>query len=243
MSAPATPLSANEIRFYFTRAAVGAGAPFGIGEDLAASALWLAALGLDPALVAAPPLAALRDGTSTRRIAWDMTTSTLEPNDTTDMPLSALFAGPAAADRVGMVAAGSAGEVIVDRVDCAVLVLASVAVARPVGQGVRVKWTTDRGITITVHLGDDGVSIDGSLAPELTQVQPARMVLTLMTGDLSKGHALIDLDQGYRHLFEHGVDVAGEAWDVVHACFRKCLVPSSASSRLEGAGAGLTDND
>ena len=42
-------LSFNEIMFYFTRAAVGGGVPFGLAEDFGRAAIWIAAAsGLDP---------------------------------------------------------------------------------------------------------------------------------------------------------------------------------------------------
>ncbi|MEL0181405.1 MAG: DUF3726 domain-containing protein, partial [Deltaproteobacteria bacterium] len=42
-------MSQNEILFYFTRAAVGARAPFGIAEEFALWSVWMGSSEMDPA--------------------------------------------------------------------------------------------------------------------------------------------------------------------------------------------------
>ena len=49
MRSPEIVLSFNEILFYFTRAAVGVGVPYGLAEDFAKSSIWLGICGFDPA--------------------------------------------------------------------------------------------------------------------------------------------------------------------------------------------------
>ena len=39
------------------------------------------------------------------------------------------------------------------------------------------------------------------------------------------------------------VDIADEIWEALSAFAHRTYVPASESSRLKGAGAGLTDND
>ena len=56
MSSPELYLSFNEIMFYFTRAAVGAGLSFGLAEDFGRSSIWIAACGLDPARITSKTL-------------------------------------------------------------------------------------------------------------------------------------------------------------------------------------------
>ena len=52
MTGKTLTLSFNEIGFYLTRAAVGAGAPFGVAEDFANAVKWAVRLGMDPVPVA-----------------------------------------------------------------------------------------------------------------------------------------------------------------------------------------------
>ena len=64
MKSPELYLSFNEIMFYFTRAAAGAGVPFGLAEDFGRAATWIAASGLDPAEMTASALKELECGHS-----------------------------------------------------------------------------------------------------------------------------------------------------------------------------------
>jgi len=51
------------------------------------------------------------------------------------------------------------------------------------------------------------------------------------------------IQDGRAQVIESGIEVADAPWSTVFSCFQKCLVPSTAESRIGGAGAGLTDND
>lgn len=160
MSAPA-PRSLAEIRFYVTRAVVGAGAPFGIGEEVAEAVIRLSSKGRMDWQSLATALDALGQGQSVCQL------------DAPDAPASALLAGPAMA---------WAGEGMAD-----------------------------------THRVDDA-AFASMLADALTE----------------KGETLPP---------EGGVVPEAAAWEVVQRWFRECLVPSSAESRLSGAGAGLVETD
>ena len=45
-----------------------------------------------------------------------------------------------------------------------------------------------------------------------------------------------------KKLLETGVPVY-DSWSVIYSFFKRCLVPSTAESRITGAGAGLVDTD
>ncbi len=98
MNGTPTPLSLNEVRFFFTRAAVGAGAPFGIGEDFANASIWLACAGADPAQLAAPALKRLADGASCGRLSISSGSEGVHLACAEGEVASAIFAGPAVAD-------------------------------------------------------------------------------------------------------------------------------------------------
>ncbi len=213
MNGTKTPLSLNEIRFFFTRAAVGAGAPFGLGEDFANAAIWLAGQGLDPAELVAPALSALAGGNSSSRIVEHKNGDTVSFSGEGDKPLSALYAGPAIADRLGAAAvAGQKTTIISGSVDQPALIAAYIGAAK-----------LERGL----------VSVSSAVPASLT-VEYDPWASTPSDGNEAKMS---------RHLLEYGVNVAAGPWETVFDSFRKCLVPSSSQSREQGAGAGLTDND
>ena len=54
-------LSFGELSFYCCRAAFGAGLPWGLAEDVAITAVWLAQQGRDPAPMLAAALVSLTD--------------------------------------------------------------------------------------------------------------------------------------------------------------------------------------
>lgn len=232
MSAPATPLSANEMRFVFSRAAVGAGAPWGLGEEAAGAALWLAAAGFDPALVMAPALIALRDGGSSGRI------ETIGPRAARSFEVpgggiaSALYAGPALADALAL----GAGVTLL-RVDAPLVVLAALGAMRPEG-----RWY------VTID-GQAEFALDRDRLTSTSEID----AIEALTGPVSMRIAGLDIEPhpcetrdlaaGRADVIERGVTVGDAGWAVIEACFRNCLVPSSDASRMAGAGAGLMDND
>ena len=103
------PLSLNEIGFYYTRAAVGAGVPFGIGEDFAEACKHLAYLGFDPAQAALPALHGLECGRSGTSLILCAAGDTIHVGSGGTPLLSALYAGPVAADRLSIEAACGLG--------------------------------------------------------------------------------------------------------------------------------------
>ena len=59
MNSPEIVLSFNEVMFYFSRAAVGAGLPYGLADEFGRSSIWIAAGGLDPAAITSNALKSL----------------------------------------------------------------------------------------------------------------------------------------------------------------------------------------
>lgn len=156
------PRSLAEIRFYVTRAVVGAGAPFGIGEEVAEAVVGLSSTEVMDWSVLAEALNALGNGESTA-----------DPSDESETPVSALLAGPVMAWAEG-------NEFAMNRIDY------------PEFAGAMANW---------LKAGAAVVPPPGGVVPD------------------------------------------GLGWSIVQHWFNKCLVPSSAESRLSGAGAGLIETD
>jgi hypothetical protein len=91
-------LSFGELLFYSCRAAFGAGLPWGLAEDAAATATWLAGRGEDPAPMLAEALQGLVDGTAGTAVKHDRQGVEHVLAIDGPGPLSALAVGPSAAD-------------------------------------------------------------------------------------------------------------------------------------------------
>ena len=249
MSAAATPMSLNEIGFYFTRAAVGAGAPFGLGEDFAETSRWAAYLGFDPAAAAVPALRGLADGGS--GICVDIPTvgkcdfrrEPRRPNPVRHlcgpgscrpaagrsgarrrMPPVARRNRPAAADRRGRGLGRHSC-----KPDCNVLAVAN---RRPDRR--RSEPRRRRPDRSGRRRDCSARSCEGRDCPEWRRSPRHRRSSQTRT---------IRLAEGRSGAVERGVVMDGTAWLTVYDYFSKCLVPSTGRSRTAGAGAGkLTDN-
>ena len=243
----ASPISLNEVSFYFTRAAVGAGAPFGIGEEFAKACAWLACLGLDPAEAAVPALRALARGKSSGELIVRADHDSIHVQERHGRRLSAIYAGPVVADRLS-IEAGRSGEcrLVLEQTDQPLLIAAAVGAAEIDAGLTTVSWPSPGGERIAIELTGGMVGLVVPQGIHLTASGPARVDVTSSRSAgiaTPQSHpAATRLAHGKRRAAEHGAIVAGVAWTEVVGFFRKCLVPSTAQSRSGGAGAGAIDN-
>ena len=249
MSLTASPMSLNEIGFYFTRAAVGAGAPFGLGEEFAETSRWVAFLGLDPAAVAVPALRGLAGGGSGIAFALRRAGNVISIESRDGCILSAIYAGPVVADRLLVEAArGQECRVALDATDQPLLIAAAVASADICASRIAVSWQSRNAGRTVVELNRRIVTLTGPGPGAMEASGPAGVELVLngagtATSPSSRTRTIRLADS--RHgAVERGVLVDGMAWSAVHDYFSRCLVPSTGWSRAVGAGAGeLTDTD
>ena len=243
MAESATLLSLNEIRFYFTRAAVGAGAPFGIGEEFARASSQLAFLGIDPAVAALPALDGLAGGGSDGALVLLQRDGALHVGCRDRLKVSALFAGPAVADRLTVESVRQCVcRLDIDKADQPLLILAAVAAAG-VGRS-RLGWPLSDGRRVLAEVGDGRIRLGLPPGADLGQCGPAavRIVLNGPSAGFPRDARVIHMAEGRKHAVTCGIAVDDRAWSGVLGHFRKCLVPSTEKSRSEGAGAGSIDN-
>ena len=249
MSVTATPLSLNEIGFYFTRAAVGVGAPFGIGEDFAETSKWVAYLGFDPAAVAVPALRGLADGRSGMALTFRRTEDAFHVGSGDGRILSAIYTGPAIADRLSIEAAQAEEcRLLLDETDQPLLIAAAVAAAGADTARIAVSWQSRNSERVAVALHRGLATLAGSGKADIAARGPASVEVVINgTGAVappSSRTATRRLAEGKADAVERGVVVDGMAWSRVYDFFSRCLVPSTGRSRTAGAGGGgLTDND
>jgi len=227
MTTPFGPLSLNEILFFITRATVGAGAPFGIGEDVGKAAVLLANRGIDSAVVIAPALQSLEAGNSSMDIELrtDGDGSVIEAIG--NKPMSAAIAASAASDWIQENAGNAKARLMVHRVDAPVLFAAVIE---------------------ALHQGHVGWRVCIS-APDGTETALIKEQ-NLLEND-APSNITIAADPSAQPVFKNrqqqaldcGVPVDSQAWQIIRDLFSRCLVPSTEETRLTGAGAGLTDTD
>ena len=247
MSETTTPLSLNEIGFYFTRAAVGAGTPFGIGEDFAEASKSLAYLGFDPAQAAVPALRGLAGGRSGTVLSLRTAGDAMHVGSSDAPVLSALYAGPMIADRLSIEAGGGTERRFrLDDTDQPLLVLGAVAAAGIDAARIALSWPLRAGRRAVVELNDGMATVSGLHAGDIASLGPAPLdiVLNGPAPEMPTADAVVlGLAEGRARAVRHGVAVDEAARLTVLAFFDRCLVPPTDQSRDAGAGAGLTDND
>ena len=247
MSEALTPLSLNEICFYFTRAAVGAGAPFGIGEDFAEASMFLAYLGFDPARAAVPALRGIATGQSSTSLSLRTAEDAIHVESSGAPILSALYAGPAVADRLSIEAGrGMERRLRLDDTDQPLLVAGAAAAAGIDAARIALSWSLRNGSRAVVELTDGIARVSGLHPRDIASAGPARIDIVLNGTPLELAPARTEtkrLAEGRSRAVRYGVDVDWAARSTLLAFFDKCLVPTTDRSRDAGAGAGLTDND
>ena len=247
MNLSSTPLSLNEIRFYFTRAAVGAGTPFGIGEDFAEASRYLAFLSLDPARAAIPALHGLATGQSSPSISLVSAGTDIKIGCRGKSVMSALYAGPAVADRLLIEAtSGAERHFRLDETDQPLIIVGAIAATGIDTAPIITSWVPGNGKRVVIKLNGGIATISGINSGTIASPGPACMdiILNGPGPEGPPGNTLTRcITRGRSRAIQHGIDMDASARSEVMAFFRKCLVPTTDQSRNAGAGAGSDDID
>lgn len=236
-------LSVTEVQTLCQRAAAGAGLPFGLAEDGAAAAAWLTTIGFDGVEVFCRALDGMLAGRTGRaKPGVDSERYCLVPA-AAGCDSSALFAGPALADRMLVHAATGGAPLAAHAVDEPLLVLACAVIAgRRAAVPLRVGWHQ-----CEARCGGGACSLWGSDAERRDAPGPVDVLVELGPGNKARELPCLlaagDVEDAARRCHEHGAVIATGAYMRVNARARKMLVADSHHSRLAGAGAGLRDND
>ncbi|MDF1734686.1 MAG: DUF3726 domain-containing protein [Minwuia sp.] len=121
------PLSFGELHFYCCRAAFGAGLPWGLAEDAAATAVWLARQGRDPSPDLAAALDSLSDGAAVTAVKHERSATECVLFAGGGNASSALVTGPSAADWWQVMKQDPAARLVVRNVDVPGWVFACIA--------------------------------------------------------------------------------------------------------------------
>lgn len=238
-------VSLNEIEVNLRKAAIGAGVPLGFAEDLGRAATWLCVFDLPAVPLCVQALDSLRAATVAvpQLEAGDAGSWSVRSGG--DAPLSSLYAGPIAGDL--LLAAAAEGTLPatlrLGPTDSPLLVLAAVcdllilrrdltlecSCVTPEGEAQLATFEQGQ-----VMFSQDSKRLQGDGA----------LVLTL---SVAKGERESLSGQDFficqKRAAERGVAVEASDWRRVQELVAETLVPASELSRLQGAGAGLRDND
>ena len=247
MKYPAIVLSLNEIMFYFTRAAVGAGLPYGLAEDFGRSSIWIASSGFDPAQITSNALKYLdEEKSSVSAIQTEIGSETiLKPSQ--EKQLSALFAGPSVCDWIleKKAVSDKTQHFVVEKVDHPFLIAAAVGALK--SGNWEICWQDSGGTLCNVLTGQHGnwkTSLEGN--ENFQQYSPADVSIKSAESGLFSSKKWIEKttysEKNRQGVLESGVPLY-EAWSIIHKLFSRCLVASTEESHKSGAGAGLVDTD
>jgi hypothetical protein len=211
--------SLNEIELTLRKAAVGAGYPYGLAEDIGQAGAWLCAHGLGgvPACLAALEA---DPGQSQPVVLQDRTPS---------FPDARIGqAGPSAIDL--LLSDADNGEVRLTNIDTPLLLIGLAGVAASAGKtGFALRFSNG----CTVDIGEGGLAVSG------TPPEPGA------DADLARTE-IAQTDTAVPDHFEAvagGFNVGDDLWAEVLSLAARTYVPASEASRARGAGAGDIDND
>lgn len=238
-------VSLNEIEVNLRKAAIGAGLPLGLAEDLGRAATWLAVFELPAVAICLGALEHLRAGTAGEARLEENEAGSWVLRSNAVAQLSSLYAGPAAADL--LLVAASEGTLPVrlwlDATDRPLLALAAVCdllVRR--GDVVLECACVLTGGEVPLAFHEQGrvtFSQDPARLPS-----PCSISLTL---SMARGERAETQGQDFfacqERIADRGVAVDVSDWQRIQQLVAETLVPASELSRLQGAGAGLSDND
>ena len=247
MKTPQIVLSFNEIMFFFTRAAVGAGLPYGLAEDFGRSAIWIAAGGLDPAAISANALKSLDEAQSTISASQTENGAETVLRSSGEKQLSALLAGPSVCDLISASSADSNKNQYYSAKNVDHPFMLAAAVGSFNSRSWEISWHDSRGTLYAVLTAEHGNwktswdSADISLMSGAADVTIRSVERSFFNADKWNGKKSYS-EKNRERVLETGVQVY-EAWPIIHSFFSRCLVPSTDESRKSGAGAGLVETD
>ncbi len=247
MNSPEIVLSFNEVMFYFSRAAVGAGLPYGLAEEFGRSSIWIAAGGLDPAEFTSNALKSLDEAQSSLSASQTENGAETVLTCSGEKTLSSLLAGPSVCDWISAKDNDSNENQHFSAKNVDHPFMLAAAVGSFNSRSWEISWHDSRGTLYAVLTAEHGNwktswdSADISLMSGAADVIIRSVERSFFNADKWNGKKSYS-EKNKERVLETGVQVY-EAWPIIHSFFSRCLVPSTDESRKSGAGAGLVETD
>lgn len=223
------PVSLSELRFYTSRAALGAGCAQGIAEDVATTAIWLAKKEIDPTRALAHALDHIVNEAVTAALKKTVAAGNINLLSANGRPCSAIYAGIAASDQLALLPAGASHSVTIADTDAPLLAAAFAQALNPQNHSVLMQTAAAR-VNQTVSILTRADFPPGSPAGNLILKRPAG-------SEPAPAQSIPAIND------HHNIRVSRKGWDGILKHFKNSLVAATAASRLSGAGAGLVDTD
>ena len=248
MNSPEIILSFNEIMFFFSRAAMGVGLPYGLAEDFGRSSVWIAASGLDPAAITSNALKSIDESQSSLCSSQTENDTETILKSSEEKQLSALLAGPTVCDWIST----KDPEILeyqyyrAKKIDYPFMI--AVAVGALKSGNWEISWQDCEGFSSSVLIDQHGnwktswdSAVNISSMSDSTDVTIKSVHSSLLNTEKWKGKTNY-YDKNRERILKTGVQVF-DNWPIIHSYFCRCLVLSTEETRISGAGAGLVDTD
>lgn len=223
------PVSLSELRFYTGRAALGAGCAYGIAEDVANTAVWLARQKIDPTSVLSDALDHIANQTVAVALKKTVAAGDIKLVSINRRPCSSLYAGIAASDQLALLRAEAGRSVMIEDTDSPLLAAALVRALSLNNHGALMQ---------TAGAGGNRAVLAFTPADFLSAMSAGNLILKVhaKSGQPPAQTAPAINDH-------HNIPVSRAGWDGILKHFKNSLVAATEASRLSGAGAGLVDTD
>ena len=247
MNSPKIILSFNEVMFYFSRAAVGAGLPYGLAEEYGRSSIWIASGGLDPAAFTSNALKSIDEAQSSLSASQTENSAETVLTCSGEKKLSSLLAGPSVCDWISTKDTDSNEDQHFSAKNVDHPFLLAAAVGSLNSGSWEISWQDSRGTLYAVLTAEhcnwktSWDSADISLMSGAADVRIRSVERSLFNTDKWNGKKSYS-EKNRGRVLETGVQVY-EDWPIIHSYFSRCLVPSTVGSHKSGAGAGLVEID
>lgn len=223
------PVSLSELRFYTSRAALGAGCAQGIAEDVATTAIWLAKKKIDPTRALAHALDHIVNEAVTAALKKTVAAGDINLLSANGRPCSAIYAGIAASDQLALLPAGAGHAVTIQDTDAPLLAAAFAQALSPHNHAVPMR---------TARADSKRAVLSFSRADFLSAMSAGNLILKLHAKSRQPPAQTAPAINDH-----HNIPVSRAGWDGILKHFKNSLVAATEASRLSGAGAGLVDTD
>ena len=234
-------VSLAEINAMAKRATLGCGHFWGITEEMAYAIPWLCARGFD----ATSELVNALENHQESEYEIIERAAELQLMNHERMPLPALTLAPSAADLlvVNRVPAKAVTMSLCSNPLLLLPFLAQVAVTS--GEAVSLIYATQKGDFTVINFEGDDLWVYSASKKILTVAQGQQVSLNwgISKTDIPLLYSPEQFRAKYRETIAGGCHLDGNIWKKLQTFAHNAYVPSSAESRMTGAGAGLLDND
>lgn len=220
-------ISLGELTFFTSRAAFAAGCSYGVAEDVATVAVWLAKNGVDPTEVLSKAFDNIASGNAASLMVKTEDGSHIHINSHTGDRSSAIFAGIAASDQLAASNATPEINITLNDIDFPELAAAFIYAL----------YAKNTVVQMQLLYPESAKEISDFTECDFEEYHTCKLQITT--------NNLVEISPGKEPAINnhYNITVSNDGWNGILKHFRNSLVKATDASRLCGAGAGLIDTD